>query len=188
MTGRVNRRDQIIEVAANLFTNNGYNATSVRQISDAVGCTEAAIYYHFKDKRALLQEVVEGNLPDFLGMLDGVKDAESLSELFQRYGNGVAGLIGNGEHIQKIRWMLAEFPNLSQDEQKLFHNKFLRLQNGLSAAIMQFVDDKERADNLAWTLVCAGFGYGQLFHNLGLNQYSAFHPKQLIEVLVKISQ
>jgi AcrR family transcriptional regulator len=186
MTGRTNRREQIVEEATNLFTNHGYNATSVRQISDAVGCTEAAIYYHFKDKRALLQEVVECNLPDFLHILDDVKEADSLPELISGYGYGVARMIGNGERIQKMRWILLEFPNLSPEEQTLFHNKFLRLQKELSASIERFINDKKQADNLAWTLICAGFGYGQLFHNLGLTARFDFQPEQLIKVLTQI--
>ncbi len=50
MTGkRQNRRDLIIETAAELFQEQGYDATSVRQIAAAVGCSEAALYYLFKE-------------------------------------------------------------------------------------------------------------------------------------------
>jgi len=60
---KTNRRDLIVETAARLFIEQGYTATSVRRIAEAVGCTEAALYYHFKDgKRQLLQAVVESEI------------------------------------------------------------------------------------------------------------------------------
>ncbi len=186
MAERVNRRDQIVGAAAELFVNNGYSATSVRQISDAVGVTEAAIYYHFKDKRALLQEVVECHLPDFLSVLDEVKDAETLHDLLIGYGNGIARLIDNQERIQRMRWVLAEFPNLSQEEQDLFRMKYLRLHSELSAAIGRFIPDEQEAGCVGWTLICAGFGYGQLFQSLGLKQQADFTSEQLIQTLTQM--
>jgi TetR/AcrR family transcriptional regulator, cholesterol catabolism regulator len=53
-TDRINRRDQIIDTAAQLFQEQGYTATSVRQIADAVGVTEAALYYHFLNAKCLI--------------------------------------------------------------------------------------------------------------------------------------
>ena len=67
MPERINRRDNIVDAAAHLFVQNGYDATSVRQIADVVGVTEAALYYHFKDgKRELMQAVLECNMPDLM--------------------------------------------------------------------------------------------------------------------------
>jgi AcrR family transcriptional regulator len=66
MSDRINRKDLIIEIASDLFLKQGYEATSVRQIADAVGVTEAALYYHFKEgKRELLQAVFACQMPNF---------------------------------------------------------------------------------------------------------------------------
>ena len=71
MSKRINRRELIINEAAKLFMTQGYTATGVRQIAEAAGCTEAALYYHFRDgKRALFQTVLEENFPDLIGLLD----------------------------------------------------------------------------------------------------------------------
>lgn len=44
----------ILETATRLFAEHGYDATSLRQIADAVGTTKAALYYHFPAKEDLL--------------------------------------------------------------------------------------------------------------------------------------
>jgi len=54
------QRELIVDVAAQLFIENGYAATSVRQLAEHVGCTEAAMYYHFKNgKHELFQAIPE---------------------------------------------------------------------------------------------------------------------------------
>src|ERR1700694_4782548 len=40
-------RQQILDTALTLFTVQGYDATSLRQIADRLGVTKAALYYHF---------------------------------------------------------------------------------------------------------------------------------------------
>ncbi|MBN1305751.1 MAG: TetR/AcrR family transcriptional regulator [Anaerolineales bacterium] len=56
--GRVGKQ-YILEVAEQLFTDRGYKSTSIRDIAQASGVTNAAIYYHFPDKEALFDEVME---------------------------------------------------------------------------------------------------------------------------------
>jgi AcrR family transcriptional regulator len=52
MTART--RDRILDVARELFTEQGYDATSLREIADRLGFTKAALYYHFQSKEQLL--------------------------------------------------------------------------------------------------------------------------------------
>ena len=53
-----NRRDQILEEATSLFSNQGFDGTSMRMIARACGITEAAIYRHFDNKAHLYEEVI----------------------------------------------------------------------------------------------------------------------------------
>src|SRR3954454_5105548 len=50
-------RETILAAARQLFGEKGYDATSLRQIADAVGTTKAAVYYHFPAKAHLLPEM-----------------------------------------------------------------------------------------------------------------------------------
>jgi AcrR family transcriptional regulator len=61
-------RAAILAAAQRLFGEQGYDATSLRQIADVVGTTKAAVYYHFPAKEHLLLELSRPWL-DALGVL-----------------------------------------------------------------------------------------------------------------------
>ncbi len=54
------RRDQIIEVAAELFAERGFHGVSVYDLGAAMGTSGAALYKHFASKEALLGEMLVG--------------------------------------------------------------------------------------------------------------------------------
>jgi AcrR family transcriptional regulator len=47
-------KQRILEVALDLFTEQGYDGTSLRQIAEQLGVTKAALYYHFESKEDIL--------------------------------------------------------------------------------------------------------------------------------------
>ncbi len=49
-----NTRDRILDVALELFTEQGFDATSLRQIAERLDVTKAALYYHFESKDDIL--------------------------------------------------------------------------------------------------------------------------------------
>ena len=49
-----NTRDRILDIALELFTEQGFDATSLRQIAERLGVTKAALYYHFESKDDIL--------------------------------------------------------------------------------------------------------------------------------------
>jgi AcrR family transcriptional regulator len=54
-----NRRHALITAAARLFRDQGFDATSTRDIAAAVGMHSGSPFYHFKSKDALLYAVME---------------------------------------------------------------------------------------------------------------------------------
>jgi AcrR family transcriptional regulator len=50
-------REKILDAAREMFNERGVEATTMRAIADRIGYTATAIYYHFKDKDALLLEL-----------------------------------------------------------------------------------------------------------------------------------
>src|SRR5262245_37120672 len=63
-------RSRIQEVALRLFNENGYEATSLREIADEIGVTKAALYYHFKTK----EEIVTSLVDDWVTSIDELTD------------------------------------------------------------------------------------------------------------------
>ena len=52
-----NTKNQILETALDLFSQRGYSAVSIRNICSLVGIKESSIYYHFENKKAILDEL-----------------------------------------------------------------------------------------------------------------------------------
>jgi AcrR family transcriptional regulator len=67
------RRDLILEVAAKLFAQNGFDSVSINEIGIAAGITGPAIYRYFASKEALLVSVYQ--------------------RLYQRFGQGVQAIL-----------------------------------------------------------------------------------------------
>lgn len=55
-------RAQIHQVALGLFTEHGYDATSMRQIAEQLGISKAALYYHFDSKEAIIHSLFDERL------------------------------------------------------------------------------------------------------------------------------
>ena len=58
----VNRRADLVRVAARLFREKGFDATTVRDIAHAVGMRSGSPFYHFANKHELLMAVMEEGL------------------------------------------------------------------------------------------------------------------------------
>jgi len=68
-------RQQIMDAAIELFAQQGYAATSIRQIANGVGVNSAMVHYYFGSKEALLYEVMDQSLEPL---------AEAVSTMKQR--------------------------------------------------------------------------------------------------------
>jgi AcrR family transcriptional regulator len=63
-------RADIQEAALSLFTERGYDATSMREIAEQLGITKAALYYHFDSKEAVIRSLFTDHLRALDDLLD----------------------------------------------------------------------------------------------------------------------
>ena len=56
---RVNTKREILDAALELFSVQGFEATSISQIASAVGIRKASLYSHFENKQAILDALVQ---------------------------------------------------------------------------------------------------------------------------------
>ncbi|WP_203718055.1 TetR/AcrR family transcriptional regulator [Asanoa siamensis] len=97
---RIRTRDEILRVAAELFTRYGFKGTSLHDIAAEVGCSKATLLYHFAHKDAILLALIEParqSLIDLVARLAGVDDKgvrdaaiEGFVDLVLRYRREVA--------------------------------------------------------------------------------------------------
>jgi AcrR family transcriptional regulator len=80
-------RERILDIALQLFTERGYDKTSLRDIAERLGTTKAALYYHFKSKADILLEL-HLRLHDLgqrlLAELEALPDGAARTELLPR--------------------------------------------------------------------------------------------------------
>jgi AcrR family transcriptional regulator len=91
---RSDTRARIQQVALELFAEQGYDKTSLREIAERLDVTKAALYYHFKSKEDIVRSLVE----DYFGQIDALigwaktqpRTPETRDEILRRYVQIVA--------------------------------------------------------------------------------------------------
>ncbi len=74
-------RERILEVARELFVQEGYEAVSMRKIADRLEYSPTAIYLHFEDKEALIRELCDR---DFLALAGEMQKIAAVDDPIQR--------------------------------------------------------------------------------------------------------
>jgi AcrR family transcriptional regulator len=72
----VNKKTAIIKTATQLFSSQGYEATTTLQIARKVGITEPAVFYHYKNKNELFSAVLNDAINCYLSQLSALDIAE----------------------------------------------------------------------------------------------------------------
>ena len=63
---RGNTKREILEASLELFSVQGFEATSISQIAGAVGIRKASLYSHFESKQAILDALVQAVLEEYV--------------------------------------------------------------------------------------------------------------------------
>lgn len=66
------RKQRLIDAASKLFAERGFDAVSVREVTEAAGVTSAMVSYYFKDKQGLQRAVLEAGLDHLLEAITGI--------------------------------------------------------------------------------------------------------------------
>ncbi|WP_020392432.1 TetR/AcrR family transcriptional regulator [Kribbella catacumbae] len=85
---RERTRREIVQQAMELFSTNGYNATSLQDIATAAGCSKATVLYHFNGKAAVLSAALEPSavaLDEVLAELEGLSPAAAQELAISRF-------------------------------------------------------------------------------------------------------
>jgi AcrR family transcriptional regulator len=101
------RRKELLEVGLRLFSENGFAATSIREIAKNAGVTEGLIYHYFQGKKDLLKRIVEQSVSEGRSA-QYLKEVEPLPihEALVRFGEHLVGALRKKKAI--FRLMLSE--------------------------------------------------------------------------------
>ncbi|MDO4651050.1 MAG: TetR/AcrR family transcriptional regulator, partial [Eubacteriales bacterium] len=168
----VNTKDQILEVALDLFSVRGYEATSISQIADAVGLRKASLYSHFANKQDILDTLVEELTREFdQHSIFATADWDDPEFTKGKKGRPVEAIIGeikgqiryiiHDPKISKIRKMLTieQFQNeeLKKIQSKHNYEDVLKYNLGqirflIREGILKDLDPEIMAAQLAWPI------------------------------------
>ncbi len=127
---RASKRERILETATRLFYESGYRATSMESIADQLGATKPFIYYHFKNKYDILEEIAIRVIKMANDAVERAADSggdpeQVLSNMARNY----ARLVIDEQRIIAVFWR--EESNFTEETR----NKILGEQQRFSAAL-----------------------------------------------------
>lgn len=127
-------RERILEVALQLIADHGFAATSTRAISEQLGFTKAALYYHFHTKDDLLEALVAPALEGLQGLLDRAGTTTSRTSSPASRRQLVAAYVDLVAHHEELIRVLTDDPSarhsaVFQSARGLFE-RFVQLLSG----------------------------------------------------------
>lgn len=169
---KVSTKDQILDVALDLFAVRGYEATSISQIADAVGLRKASLYSHFTSKQDILDTLIEELTNEYnQHSIFAKADWDDPNFTMDKKGRTVETIINeiqdqikyiiHDSKISKIRKMLTieQFQNetLKKIQSKLTYEDVLRYNLGqinflISEGILKDENPDIMAAQLAWPI------------------------------------
>ena len=175
-------RQRILQEATLLFTRSGYNAVSMREIAAACGITKAGLYYHFKDKEALIIAILTGYLQE-IGKLISDCRAESPNTRGRLTAFMRAVFAQPAEKRAIIRLASQEMPNLSLQARKNFNHLYqeefigalgLILTEGMQGGELRPANSHQ----LVWVLL------GMMYPFFYPGQERSFHLEEVLDLII----
>lgn len=98
------RKAQIIREAGRLFSGEGYESVTIRQLADACGVTEPAIYRHFPSKEAIYSAVLEslGSRLDSTQLFQELETETDVEVLLYRLATHISTFFVQHEDIHRL--------------------------------------------------------------------------------------
>jgi len=102
-------RTEILRVALELFTERGFEGTSIRDIAEALGVTKSSLYYHFASKEAIIRAVLDSRHDEIDELLAWVDQQPPGPDLLRRTALRWVESTGH-ERVQGMRFAHANRP------------------------------------------------------------------------------
>jgi AcrR family transcriptional regulator len=176
--GKKETKELILDASEKLFANQGFDATSLRQITTAAGVNLAAVNYHFGTKEALVDAVIARRIEPMnrerLALLDRHEaeadeqgpELEKIVEAFiapplrMQHAGGTRG----ADFMRLLGRVMSDPSDRAMD---LFIDQFREAIARFSAAFARALPDTPRADVL-WRMV---FMVGSMAHTMSISHH-----------------
>jgi AcrR family transcriptional regulator len=103
-------RSRIQAVALELFTEKGYDSTSLREIAEALGVTKAALYYHFKSKEEIVESLTADHVTRMNELLEWAEEQPSTPEFRREFLTRYADSLNVSQHFKIMKFFQQNQP------------------------------------------------------------------------------
>lgn len=179
-------KKQILKASYDIMMKKGYNALSMRSVAKKVGITQSVLYYHFKNKGAILEHIFRGMLEKIqkeitskTAHLSGQKKVEEIIFTMFKYGRPAAiAMQGNLEKGITIEKKDME-QNLMPLKDKLFPLYYGPIQKTLAEDMKPGPDVKGKIQTICEIIMYTMKGYGviHIYDKLTEKDYRSFAKK-----------
>jgi AcrR family transcriptional regulator len=130
-------KTRILDIALDLFSEHGFEGTTLQQIADRLGFTKAALYYHFRSKDDLLEALVGPAITGLDELLDAHEHRPDTPGERRRFIEGyVDYLLG---HRRLIAYMSSDLAILAHPVLAIgSHDRRARLERRLAGDGLDF--------------------------------------------------
>lgn len=146
-TRHARRRDEMLRTAAGVFVERGYHGASMRDIAARLGVRQAAIYYYFPSKTAILEALCREGITAFVERLGAIYAAPMPSE--EKIGRAIRA------HLEPLL------------EQRFYVHAFLYQRRELPKSVRRPLDAQAHAYEALWrALIEEGQRSGEIAKDL----------------------
>jgi len=160
-----NTKKKIYNSSLKLFAQKGYNATSVREIAKEVGIAQSAIYNHFKNKEAILDEIIDNLSKSYLINIFENKEPKELytkgKALLKQISNMFKLITFDTKTDILFRFMMQELFN--NEKIRVFYNEEFYQKNVKKLSVIFFMMMQDEMIEHADPLLLANEFFSPLF-------------------------
>ena len=179
-TQRGGTRERIQEVALELFAEQGYDKTSLREIAERLGVTKAALYYHFQSK----EDIVLSFTQEYTAELDELiawgsqqpRTAATRAAILARYADIVTSRLGIIRFMEQNQAALHSLLGDGEQGKRMFRAQFLQLRE------LMLPPDAPLREQIRASLALVSVGIGCM-----LFQSQAASPEELHDTVLDIA-
>lgn len=143
-------RDQLIDIAAELFDRKGYAQTSINDIARAIGLGRSAVYHYFRNKEEILAALVESEALAPSHQLQDLTDTADLTpaaRLRKAIVDGITRRLSEGSRFILLSRLEAQIPDelgpIYNKGRRDIYNFYVRcITEGIAAGEFRPVDPK----------------------------------------------
>jgi AcrR family transcriptional regulator len=141
-TPNPNSRERVLQAAAELFSRQGFDRTSMREVAELSGLGKSSLYHHIPGKQELLGEIVDRAVDQLLAALESESRAElPASERLRRAVH--AHVVAYIDHRDSVACFIQEGRALQREQRDAYVAKRDRYEAWFRQIVARGIDDGE---------------------------------------------